>query len=973
MAIRIDTAFQAIYVWEAEGHTVPALNTALSAGGLMRVEGPTTDESLVCGFYGVSTGTLNYWALIKNAGSNNVELRGYNGSLVTSGTYALSPGQYHISIEHDSGTVRARLDGVVILSMAFSPLAGTAGDRSFQIGGYGEEAGIIDCTVERWRMWSGLLTEAQWRDEFRSEVPVRTVGLVHDWPMVAGSGRLNDTVEGEPDLSENEDFPVGDGTAITLLPSLYGTPQFFALGDSATPGAQTITVPQFAKAVAIHIFATDDTVPDVDVTSVTSNFTGSFTLDNITASATSAGGAIATALVQSYGSNRSFTIVMDAANGLAGAGAWVSFLQDVPDSFVTDTDHGEASGDGTTPGVASASGVDGGLAIASDTRLDAGSGNYPANQSGWTSLATGQSGPGGTIGYYGPSRLRQKAITATGTETATTQTTFASIVSLLTLAPSPALATVAPTAPVVESGDCTNSGNNTASTSWAVSHPAAVAGDMLIFNLAWDDSTTVSSVTAPAGPNGETAVSIAGPVASASTEVRAQAWRYIATGSWSAGTRTFTPSASEQWTATVLKVPAGEFDDTTPIGAASTRASAGTAESSALSPAYSLGSSDGGGRLVAWLAADDDPFDAQASGWTQLANVDRGVVAGCLAARDLQTSDSESVAAGTWRIASDSWASLAYVIRKPASGSTTYTLATSLAMAVQLARSASASVAVPVQDGKTAGTAVAMALQESHTAQSQIAAAVSQARAASMVLALGVQAAAEAGFSAGLAVQQAMAAAATLDMAVSRAESASASVALQVQAAAEASASVDLMVQSGASQSVSAAVLVQELKQAVQDVALAVQQAQTAAMSLTAAVQTQRDAGLSIGLAALLARSAGVSVDLQVQDGASVALAVQAAVQFARQASASLSAAVAALVTAGTSVRAAVSLQNTLGAAMTAAISARATSGVSASLYVLTDEPDELFPLAGQTQTFELTGQSQGFPLGGQVQTFPLG
>lgn len=37
------------------------------------------------------------------------------------------------------------------------------------------------------------------------------------------------------------------------------------------------------------------------------------------------------------------------------------------------------------------------------------------------------------------------------------------------------------------------------------------------------------------------------------------------------------------------------------------------------------------------------------------------------------------------------------------------------------------------------------------------------------------------------------------------------------------------------------------------------------------------------------------------------------------------------------------------------------------------DAEDELFPLAGQTQTFELTGQSQGFPLGGRVQTFPLG
>ncbi|WP_382320520.1 hypothetical protein ACFJGX_14235 [Hydrogenophaga sp. UC242_50] len=85
-------------------------------------------------------------------------------------------------------------------------------------------------------------------------------------------------------------------------------------------------------------------------------------------------------------------------------------------------------------------------------------------------------------------------------------------------------------------------------------------------------------MSAPTGPNGEVATSIAGPIASSGTEVRAQAWRYIATGAWSAGTRTFTPSASEQWTAAVLKVRAGEFDASTPVGATATRASAGGAE-----------------------------------------------------------------------------------------------------------------------------------------------------------------------------------------------------------------------------------------------------------------------------------------------------------------------------------------------------------------------------------------------------------
>ncbi len=676
MAIRFNADFQAVYLHEPLGHTVPALNTPWSVAGLYRREelAPAgRRNTLIVALYG--TTTAGSWVgLYMNDDGTSCRLEGWRGtpeSIVTSSSsYALEQlREYMLAIDYNgAGTVRLLVDGVPALTMAFTPVAGTLGERSLQWGGYGELDDYTDSTIARWRMWTRLLTEAEHRAEHRSTVPVRTDGLIHNWPMVAGSGRLADTVSGEPDLAENPMVPVGDGADFLLRPSLYGAPLFFPLGDLASPPAQTINVPQFAKAVAIHVFATDDTVPDVEVLSVSSNFTGAFALDATAPNPTSAAGAIATALVESYGPGRSFTVTMAAANSLAGAAAWVSFIQDVPDAFLTDTTHGEAIGDASTPGVASAAGTAGGLAIASDTRLDAGSGNYPPNQADWRSLGTGQSGPG-AYGYYGPSRLREKPITATGAQTATTQSTFASIVSLLTLEPAPALATVAPTAPVVEVGDVTNSGNNTASTSWGVACPALALGDMLLVHLGWDDSTDVASVTPVAGPNGETATLVAGPVASSGTEVRAAVWRYIALGTWSAANRNFSPAASEQWTGSVLKVPAGEFDATTPTGAASTRSSAGTAESSVLSPAYSLGAGDGGGRLISWLVVDDDPIDAQATGWTPLANVDRGVVAGCLAARDQQTSNSEAVPAGIWRIASDSWCSLAYVIRKPSSGS----------------------------------------------------------------------------------------------------------------------------------------------------------------------------------------------------------------------------------------------------------------------------------------------------------------
>lgn len=220
--------------------------------------------------------------------------------------------------------------------------------------------------------------------------------------------------------------------------------------------------------------------------------------------------------------------------------------------------------------------------------------------------------------------------------------------------------------PVIEAADCTVSGSNTASGSWAVSVPAAAAGDLLIVNLAWDDSTTTSSVTAPAGPNSEVATSIEGPIASASTEVRGQAWSYVATGSWSAGTLTFTPSASESWSATVIKVPAGEFDAAAPIGANSSRASTGTAETSVLSPAFSADATDGDGRLVWFALVDADPLSAtNPTGWTIRQRQDLGDVAHGIATRNAAVTNSESITAGSWAIASDSWASIAYIVRSP--------------------------------------------------------------------------------------------------------------------------------------------------------------------------------------------------------------------------------------------------------------------------------------------------------------------
>lgn len=222
-------------------------------------------------------------------------------------------------------------------------------------------------------------------------------------------------------------------------------------------------------------------------------------------------------------------------------------------------------------------------------------------------------------------------------------------------------------APLIEAADCTVSGSNTAAAAWAVSHPAASAGDLLIWNIAWDDSTDTTDVAEPAGPNSEVLSEInATPVASNGTEVRGKCWWTICTGAWAGGTLTFTPAASESWTATVIRVPAGEFDPADPIGNVLTRSSANTTDTTVENPVGDLAANDGTGTLLWFAFVDADPLDAtNPTGWTILERQDLGAVAHGVAVRNTQTTNGETVAETTWAIAGDSWGGISYVVRGP--------------------------------------------------------------------------------------------------------------------------------------------------------------------------------------------------------------------------------------------------------------------------------------------------------------------
>lgn len=222
-------------------------------------------------------------------------------------------------------------------------------------------------------------------------------------------------------------------------------------------------------------------------------------------------------------------------------------------------------------------------------------------------------------------------------------------------------ATVTTSPPTAPTATVTTVG--TAAATWAINRSTGSSGDLIVFVVAWDDSTTVSSVSLPTGVNSETAVSIVSPIASASTEMRMQAWYYIATGTWGAGTLTFTPSASETCRAVSFTIPAANFNASDPIGWANTRASAGTAETNVNSPTGTAEADDGDGRIYIAFGSDADALTVPGSNWNTINNSTGGGVGLAVGTRDTLASNSESVTALTATIASDSWASIAFVVK----------------------------------------------------------------------------------------------------------------------------------------------------------------------------------------------------------------------------------------------------------------------------------------------------------------------
>lgn len=229
-------------------------------------------------------------------------------------------------------------------------------------------------------------------------------------------------------------------------------------------------------------------------------------------------------------------------------------------------------------------------------------------------------------------------------------------------------------------GSCTNSGNNTTSSSWGITLPAYSAGDLIIVHLAWDDSTTVAGHDLPNGPNGELPHPvILGNFTTTVHDQRGSVWYWVATDNYAGGTYTVTPTASEEWTATVVRVLQGSFDPALPIGRYSTGGSA-----SAIAYSNTTGFTAGPderGRLCAWFAIDTRALSTTApSGWKLLANIDRGNVGGAFATRDVAVTPNEVISGTQFTLSSsDTSNNVMYVLRAFSSdlvGTTVHTTGT---------------------------------------------------------------------------------------------------------------------------------------------------------------------------------------------------------------------------------------------------------------------------------------------------------
>ncbi|OQY16719.1 MAG: hypothetical protein B6I36_09860, partial [Desulfobacteraceae bacterium 4572_35.1] len=227
---------------------------------------------------------------------------------------------------------------------------------------------------------------------------------------------------------------------------------------------------------------------------------------------------------------------------------------------------------------------------------------------------------------------------------------------------------------VIESGDCTQSGNNTSLSTLPLTMPSYADGDLIIVNLGfWQNNNDTTAITWPSGPNSETITSLEtgyGGSGDFDLPMIALGW-FIGDGSYAGGTFNITVNNATRFDAGIIVVPDGEFDDAKPLSTALDKGYSTADDTTPDFEAFTANSDDADGKLVCFVSVDQDPISGTPTGWTDWIDHDQGRSSIVLSGRDSAVTASESISAsGGWTIANDAWTVYAYIVRAKPAGPT---------------------------------------------------------------------------------------------------------------------------------------------------------------------------------------------------------------------------------------------------------------------------------------------------------------
>lgn len=222
---------------------------------------------------------------------------------------------------------------------------------------------------------------------------------------------------------------------------------------------------------------------------------------------------------------------------------------------------------------------------------------------------------------------------------------------------------------IIEAGDTFQDGSNTTSSTLGITVPNYSEGDLVIICIGiWQDNNDDTDVSWPSGPEGETVTSIEtgyGGSGNLDLPMIAIGWFIGAAGGHTSANWDVTTNNATRFDMAGVIVPAGEFNVSNPISSAIGQDFDTTDDSTPTMPAFSANANDADGKLLAFIAVDQDPISGTPTGWTDFQDHDQGRMSIVLSGRDSAVTASESISSASWSIAGDAWTTYGFIVRPP--------------------------------------------------------------------------------------------------------------------------------------------------------------------------------------------------------------------------------------------------------------------------------------------------------------------